>query len=514
MQSSISVPGNTPELTPAEVFPGRNYFMLAVYWFAISFLWGGFLGVVLPALNKPLASQLFGANNIESVRGIMSGLGLIIAMFVQPLAGAISDRSASKYGRRRPFMLGGTLGILVALAIILLTGNWWFLLLGYITLQFADNLSQGAYQGLMPDVVPEDKRGKASAALAIAQLVGSLFGAVVPGILQGTLGEIPGSQIDLVLVGLVFVISLGLTSFFIREKPFVPTEKISAVQAGLSMFRGLRQYPDFIRLMLARFLFLTAPATVSLFVKSFLEDRGFIDPALASGQLGARAALKMVNDSNNQPLAVAEAGGTLSLILGIVILAAIIAAYPFSLLSERYGRKKVIYIATAIGLVGGLGMMIPNLMINGSVEAANLAAGLDLKMTYLKAVIATNQAGHLDTYLNALSATRGLAIPLIILFGACIGGSWGAFMAVDWAFATDLIPLSEAGRFMGLSNLATAGCQALGAFLGGFIVDSPLGYTGLFIVLVLYYILSIIILTTVRETRSQSEERAAFAQPG
>ena len=76
-------------------------------------------------------------------------------------------------------------------------------------------------------------------------------------------------------------------------------------------------------------------------------------------------------------------------------------------------------------------------------------------------------------------------------------------MAVDWAFATDLIPLNEAGRFMGLSNLATAGCQAFAAFIGGFIVDSSLGFVGFFIVVSLYFVVSAIVLTRVRETRGR-----------
>ena len=140
-------PGLTPAPTP---FQARNYVMIALYWFSISFLWGGFLSVVLPVLNEPLATPIFGSNNVETARGIMTGLGLIIAMFVQPLSGAISDRSSHPMGRRRPFMIVGTLGIFVALAIVGLAGSWWILLAGYILLQLLDNVSQGAYQGLMP----------------------------------------------------------------------------------------------------------------------------------------------------------------------------------------------------------------------------------------------------------------------------------------------------------------------------------------------------------------------------
>jgi len=442
-----------------------NYIVLAIYWFALSFLWGGFLSIILPALNKPLAIPIFGEDKVETARGIVSGLGLIIAMFVQPFSGAISDRSTHRMGRRRPFIVVGTLGGICALGIVAFAGNWWILLLGYILLQLADNTAQGAYQGLMPDIVPEDKRGKASAALSISQLFGTLLGAVIPGILQGSLGEVAGSQISLLLIAIDFVIMTAITVIFVKEKPYVSDEKISAWQAGISMFKGVGQYPDFVRLLLARFLFLAGPASLSLFIKPFFENNGFIEPKLVSGKLETNA------------------GATTSIVLGLVIVMAVLAAYPAAALSEKIGRKKVIYLATAIGLVGTIGMLLPYFIMTGAVTEA-------------KSLEATARQAQLNTI-------RPLAIAITVFFGSLTGTSWGVFMAVDWAFATDLIPLNEAGRFMGLSNLATAGCQAFAAFIGGFIVDSSLGFVGFFIVVSLYFVVSAIVLTRVRETRGR-----------
>lgn len=473
-----------PAYNPA--FGGIDYFMIAIYWFSISFLWGGFLSVVLPVLNKPLATPIFGAGNVEIARGIMSGIGLVIAMFVQPLAGAISDRSGHPMGRRRPFMIAGTLGVLVALAITALAGNWWILLVGYVFLQLTDNISQGSYQGLMPDVVPEEKRGRASAALAISQLVGTLAGAVVPGILQGLMGEVFGSQITLLLVGIVFVISISLTIIFVKEKQYHPTEKMSAWEAGVSMFKGVQHYPDFIWLMISRFVFLTAPASVSLFVKTFLE--GTSDPK--SPKFGLSFVRPTLDNSTG--LLTPQAGFTLSIILGLVVITAAVAAYPFSILSDKIGRKNTIFVATAVGMIGALGLLIPHFIITSAADTARSLSSFEA------------QQAQMDT-------VRTTAIVLCIVFGSFIGTSWGAFMSVDWAFATDLIPLSEAGRFMGLSNLATAGCQAVAAFIGGFIVDSALGFTGLFLTVALYYILSAGLLTRVQEKRSKDKREAAMA---
>jgi MFS-type transporter involved in bile tolerance (Atg22 family) len=136
-------------------------------------------------------------------------------------------------------------------------------------------------------------------------------------------------------------------------------------------------------------------------------------------------------------------------------------------------------------------MFIPLTIMSGAVNEAN--------SRYTDFI---QQQAYLDT-------VRPLATTLVVVFGLFIGTSWGSFMAVDWAFATDLIPLNEAGRFMGLSNLATAGCQAFGAFVGGFVADSALGYQGIFTLVVIYYLLSMVILTRVRETRGKQAHSMA-----
>ncbi len=58
----------------------------------------------------------------------------------------------------------------------------------------------------------------------------------------------------------------------------------------------------------------------------------------------------------------------------------------------------------------------------------------------------------------------------LYVFGAMIGMATGIFLSVNWALATDLIPQEEAGKYLGLSNLATAGAGATGR-LGGPIID-------------------------------------------
>jgi Na+/melibiose symporter-like transporter len=107
----------------------------------------------------------------NSALGGMRTAGLVIAMLAQPAMGLLSDRSTSRYGRRRPFLLAGVMLDLVFLAWIALAGNFWSLLAAVLFLQFSSNVSHGPLQALIPDLVPEAQRGRASAVKAIFELL-------------------------------------------------------------------------------------------------------------------------------------------------------------------------------------------------------------------------------------------------------------------------------------------------------------------------------------------------------
>jgi MFS family permease len=70
---------------------------------------------------------------------------------------------------------------------------------------------------------------------------------------------------------------------------------------------------------------------------------------------------------------------------------------------------------------------------------------------------------------SLLDVPRGLA--QVLCFGVLIGAATGSFLSVDWAFTIDVIPRDEAGRFLGFSNIATAGAGIIARFIAGPILD-------------------------------------------
>jgi MFS family permease len=123
----------------------------------------------------------------------------------------------------------------------------------------------------------------------------------------------------------------------------------------------------------------------------------------------------------------------------------------------------------------------------------------------------------------ALGTFIAIAVPnLIVIYlgGVLIGAATGMFYTANWALGTELVPKAEAGRYLGISNLAGAGAGAVGAYIGGPIADyftvhvpgiPGLGYVLLFAIYGALFLLSVFALRGVRvPKRAQVETSTAF----
>jgi len=92
---------------------------------------------------------------------------------------------------------------------------------------------------------------------------------------------------------------------------------------------------------------------------------------------------------------------------------------------------------------------------------------------------------------------------LIVLFGGLVGISFGAFMSTNWALATDLVAKGEEARYLGLTNLATAGGAALARLIGPVIdffnAHSPgLGYAVMLLACFIYFLLGSLLVMKIK----------------
>jgi MFS family permease len=99
----------------------------------------------------------------------------------------------------------------------------------------------------------------------------------------------------------------------------------------------------------------------------------------------------------------------------------------------------------------------------------------------------------------------------IYIGGTLIGASTGIFFTANWALGTSIVPKAEAGRYLGISNLAGAGAGAIGAYIGGPIADyftanmpnsTGLGYILLFLIYGILFLFSVFAVTRIKDKSS------------
>jgi MFS family permease len=394
MQSSApaSEPVTDAQGRPTTLLPRRQLLAMSAYWLGLSAIFAGLTSILSGRLEF---TGLVGPGEAgRALLGTTIG-GAIIAMIVQPTIGSISDYTTSRWGRRKPYIFIGSVLDVVFLVGIALSNDLLAIAAFISLLQFSSNFAQGPFQGYIPDLVPARQVGLASALVGMFQILGNVGGFAIGAVAIRT------NQFELGLV------SLGLLELATMVAVF------AAVREGRTpKARGGRSW-----LSIAS----EAWGTDILRERSFLWLVTSRLAILMGGGILVNLATFYFRRSHG--LSQEATGGGILVLTGLVALCVVLSVVPAARMSDRIGRKKVIYASCAIGAVG-LGIV---------------AAAPTLPVAYF-----------------------GVA-----LFGV----SAGIFLAVDWALMTDIIPKASSGRYMGLSNVATASSGVIGLAFGGIIMD-------------------------------------------
>ncbi len=176
-------------------------------------MWNALHPLVLPAMLAALVP----ADRKNTYLGLLTFVGLIIAMLVQPMAGATSDRWLSPFGRRRPLMLLGTLFGLVFLLMLGWAGGLPWIFVGYVGLQFSSNTAQGPLQGLLADRVQPGQLGVASSIKVFIDLVSLVAGLTH---LWSLMSTGPGGlTATFVVIGVLLIATAAVTILGTHEQP-------------------------------------------------------------------------------------------------------------------------------------------------------------------------------------------------------------------------------------------------------------------------------------------------------
>jgi MFS family permease len=220
-------------------------------------------------------SQSFDAGHKEAVLALATGFGAAVSLVANPVAGALSDRTTSRFGRRVPWVLGGT--VLAFAALLLLAGapGVAVMVLGWCLVQAGCNAAYSAVTAAVPDQVPAAQRGQVGGLAAMGQTVGIVLGAV--------LATMAGGFVLGYLYCAVFLLACALP--FVFRGRSVPLDKADRPPFRWAAFlKGFyvspRRYPDFGWAWLTRFLVNLGNNLFTLYLFYFLQDEiGFAEPA-------------------------------------------------------------------------------------------------------------------------------------------------------------------------------------------------------------------------------------------
>jgi MFS family permease len=402
--------------TPPAVFaePTRKVGGLWIAFFASAWLgiWMAQLTPIQLLLPAQIQAELHTSDWVRNVLafGVISGISGLCAIVAFPLTGALSDRTSSRFGRRRPWIAAGALVFALSLLLLGLQSSligigifWCLALTGFCILT-------AALTATISDQVPVDQRGYVSGWLSAPQAIGTILGLVL------VLTLFTGTFFGYLAMAVLLIILV--TPFL-----FLPDAVLSAEQREKMTMRGIieslwispREHPDFGWTLLSRILVNFGNAFGTTLLLYFLEFG--------------------LGDKNAEDDLI-----VLTLIYMIFVIA---AALGLGRLSDRLGRRKAfVFLASTLQAIAALMLAFVPVLSVAMIAAAILGLGYGCFLAVDQALATqvlpdpASRGKDLGIMNIATAVPQALAPLLGALMVAAIGGFQGLFiMAGVFAFA-------------------------------------------------------------------------------
>jgi len=258
---------NQPDMNkrPPLIFIGS---LIAVY-FALSMAL-----LTPPMMTIALRVAEIEPNNKEYVLGLLLGIGAIVAIVANPIAGYFSDRTKSVLGKRKIWMLLGTVVGMAGLWLIA-WGNVSVMIVGWCLAQLGFNAVAAAVMALLPDQIPEKFRGTVSGALGMCIPAGMVAGIGLTNFADGN------PYLMFLLEPAILLVLVVLLCFVYTDKPasIVDGDKLTLKKIAKDFYFNPLAQLDFTWAFVSRFFFFMALATFFGYQVYFLMDRLGYKPA-------------------------------------------------------------------------------------------------------------------------------------------------------------------------------------------------------------------------------------------
>jgi MFS family permease len=398
--------GTDPRAEPVARVGSKWILFIALANLGLFMAYFGALGVLLPNQVQAVAGS---AHKITAF-ALVTGAGALCALIANPLAGALSDRTSSRFGRRHPWTLGGALFNAAAMVLLANQHSLFGVAVCWCLAQVGLNAMQAGLVAGVPDRVPVAQRGSVSAWFGIPQTVGVVIGVVlITQVVTGNKGYL-----------LLAVTTVVLALPFVLSAPDTPLPKADRPALGWREFIGgfwlsPARHPDFGWAWLTRFLIVLGNGMAVLYLLYFLRDR--------------------IHYSRLFPGQQAEDG--LVILLFIYSVGVTITAILGGMISDRSGRRR------RLVALAGLVMAIPAVMLAfwptwpvTIAAAAILGLGFGVYLAVDQALVtqvlpsAAGRAKDLGIISVASSGAQALAPAFAAPLVAHFGGYRSLYLAV------------------------------------------------------------------------------------
>jgi MFS family permease len=451
----------------------------------------------------PVGATLIAGSNADLLIGRVTAAGGVFALLTPILVGWLSDRTVTRWGRRRPWMVAGTVLNIIGLGLLALSSSQLTFIAAYLVVQLSNNAAGAAYTGVIPDVVRAEDRGRASGLLGTMNQLGTVVGVGLVGLTFKLYGDTrAGLLAGYGVVAVILVITLLITVIAVKEPRGInpPPRPSPARGEGALPLAAFICGAAFVVALIGLFAILLAPLGSLLWPVVAVFIAAGIITVLAARQLPGLMAFFQAFRSNDFFWTFATRG---------LVTLGIFSILPFMELYFRdVVRTKDAGAASAFWLLAVIaGAIIPS-MVGGVLSDRT---GRRKLFVYISSAM---QAVVVSVLLFGL--VRSLA--LLYVLGILYGIGYGAYYAVDWALACDVLPNREeaAGRDMALWHVSFTLPQVLApAILAGFLhfLNEPghlllgissghdLGFRFIFGSAALWFILGTVMVSRIRGVR-------------
>ncbi|MGW7208973.1 MFS transporter [Streptomyces sp. NPDC054837] len=388
--------------TPQQAAPAKLIAALALAQF------GAYLAVLTPVMVTLAlrVSQIVPEADRGAALGQVLSVGALLAMLGNPVFGALSDRTTSRFGRRRPWLIGGMLAGLGGLAVVAVGTDVPTLLLGWTLAQLGINATLAALTSCIPDLIPRHQMGRVCGMVGMTTPFAIIAGSAMAQAFSGSMA------LAFLVPGVIGLVTVGSLAAVMKDRParagaFQP---YSFREFLRSFWVDPRRHPDFAWNFAGRFLVFTGASCVTSYQVYFLMDRlGYTDEQV-TGKLFT---------------------GTIAMVVAIVL-----GSLLGGQLSDRSGRRKPYVLGSSLIMAVSLAM-IATAQSFGMYVAAVVVFGfgeglyLSVDMALAAAVLPNPEESAKDMgVLNIGNALPQSLVPIVAPAFLAIGGGGGNYSAL------------------------------------------------------------------------------------